>query len=136
MSTQDPTEVFLAHFGIKGMRWGVRRAEKKQLKSELKKTYTTELANEMRKRQPTIDALIKEADNLYKTHSFDGDDGGGGKTAKDRQAGKQYMKLLERADGEERAAERAASEAATKKFIEVHGSEKLSEYNLQTKPYW
>lgn len=129
------SDEFLIHYGVQGMRWGVRkerRQERSAIKSERKQRLKEELANEMTSRQPKIAALTAQANRLAYTHDFDYDDGGGGRTAKDRAAGKRYVKLQEKIFDEESAAEVAAYETVAKELLDKYGATKLKE--LRVKP--
>ena len=128
------TEQFLAHYGVKGMRWGVRKERRQQrraIKGERKQRLQEELANEMAARQPKIAALTAQANRLAYTHNFDYDDGGGGLTAKDRAAGKRYMKLHEKIFDEETATEVAAYETVAKELLDKYGATKLKELRIK-----
>ena len=101
----------LNHHGVKGMKWGVRkeqssgmsRSEKKALRKDIAGYRKKQMAAYDKKRQKVeasgvdnskkIKALEKRAEYLYKKYNFDGDDGGGGKTAADNKAGKEYADI-------------------------------------------
>ena len=110
---------YLAHHGVKGMKWGVRRyqnpdgsltsAGKRRMRKKIssyRKSLISEENYQKRKKEietntPSIDnsrkikALTKQANDLARKYNFDQDDGGGGKTEADRKAGKKYMQLWE-----------------------------------------
>ena len=132
----DSSNEFLAHYGVKGMRWGVRRArrqERNAIKQEYKQSVRTEHAKELAKREPQIKKLRDEAITLAKTHNFDADDGGGGLTNKDAAAGKRYMKKYLKIEQLEYDAEDAAVRNATKQLLEIHGKQKLKDLNIKLK---
>lgn len=53
MSNEKEVEDFLAHFGKKGMKWGVRRAKKKQEKAEAVKQFRDSVIKDIGSRSPS-----------------------------------------------------------------------------------
>lgn len=90
----------LYHYGVKGMKWGVRRAQNKAIKQDRRKIQQSEYDRFAKKYD--IAGKKKAAYALAEKYDFDQDDGGGGSTAASRKAGKKYMKMwddIERLDG-------------------------------------
>lgn len=121
---------YLAHFGVKGMQWGVRK-ERTQIKRDFRQRVNSEFQKELVKRTSKINALEQEARQIAKTHTFDLDDGGGGRTTKDRVAGKRYMQKWNAIDKLTQDAETAAVRNATKQLLDIHGSTKLKELKIK-----
>ena len=107
---------YLMHYGVKGMKWGVRhdknpdgsltRYGKKQKRKEIAAYRKKQMAKYETQRKKVlanapdnsekIEKLRKHADDLYNKYEFDGDDGGGGRTAADRKAGAEYMRTWDK----------------------------------------
>lgn len=127
---------FLQHYGIKGMRWGVRKArrqERNEIKEDFKQRVRTEHTKELAKRSPKINALKTQTQELARSNNFDLDDGGGGRTKKDQAAGKRYMDKWYQIEKLEWDAEDAAVRNATKQLLEIHGAKKLKDLNIKLK---
>lgn len=114
------SNLYLQHHGIKGMKWGVRRyqnpdgsltaAGKRRMRkniSSYRKSLVSEEAYQKRKKEiesiatpidnsKKIKELTKQANDLAKRYNFDQDDGGGGKTKADQNAGRKYMQIWEK----------------------------------------
>lgn len=107
---------YLMHYGVKGMKWGVRhdrnpdgsltRYGKKQKRKEIS-AYRKSQINQYESRKAKVKAnapdnseqikkLYKQVSDLATKYDFDQDDGGGGSTPASRKAGAQYMKLWDR----------------------------------------
>lgn len=130
------TDDFLSHYGVKGMRWGVRKArrqERNEIKEDFKQRVRTEHAKELAKRSPKINALKTQTQELARSNNFDLDDGGGGRTKKDQAAGKRYMDKWDQIEKLELDAEDAAVRNATKQLLEIHGAKKLKDLNIKLK---
>ena len=126
-----PIKAVLEHFGTKGMKWGVRRQEKKAIKADFRKSLYSETKKELLKRKPAMDALENQAMDLAKHHTFDHDDGGGGPTAKDRAAGAKYMSLSDKHHQHELDAEDAARATVVNHMLSIHGKQKLTDLGLK-----
>jgi len=128
-------EDFLAHYGVRGMHWGVRKQrhqERKAIKArrrqirreEYKKAYA-----DMHKEQAP---LIKRMDALAMKYHLDGDDGGGGdNTPEGHAAAKIYLDLGQKfADIEEKHS--AAADARTKeRLTKEFGAQKLQDLKIR-----
>lgn len=139
----------LYHFGIKGQKWGVRRFQNKdgsltpagkkrygtvgpnvKVKSKTIKEERQNLRRMYREQDPEYSEsakLRKQASDLYKKYDFDGDDGGGGRTAADRKAGEKYMELWEKISSIEDGIDNRARKKATEAIIEKYGEKRISD---------
>lgn len=120
----------LEHFGVKGMRWGVRRArrqEEKAIRKDYSARFKSQLEVERVRIQPQVDKHLAIADKLYRTHSFDADDGGGGLTLKDVSAGKQYMKQFDAIDKLQFDATVRASKTVVDAMVKDYGNVKVKQ---------
>lgn len=143
---------YLAHHGIKGMKWGVRRyqnpdgsltaAGKKRMRKNIS-SYRKKLVSEenYQKRKLRIESnapdnskkikeLTRQANELAKKYNFDQDDGGGGKTKADQKAGKKYMELWEeiaRLEDAPRYTRSAHAKYVNNQLIKKYGEKTLNE---------
>lgn len=57
----DDLEEFLEHYGVKGMRWGVRRAQRKQTKQDVKDAEAYLKATKARNRSERAQVIRRRA---------------------------------------------------------------------------
>ena len=150
MSTTIYTEeAYLAHHGIKGQKWGIRRFQNEDgsLTREGLKRYGTagpkdktkvkdirkerwelvEKYSNLDPRRKAVDELEKEAYSLAEKYDFDGDDGGGATTEEGRKAGQRYMELWEQHDRDLEDIERQAAQKVNKELLAKYGEKKMSQ---------
>ena len=134
-------EQYLAHHGVKGMRWGVRK-ERKAIKKFVKKnrkTLNTERVDLIDKYysksnyRKKSEQLKRQAEALYNKYNFNGDDGGGGKTKADREAGRKYMELYNKAELVQEQGEGKAFDKAARTMINKYGEATIKELNNRNK---
>lgn len=148
----------LYHHGILGQRWGVRRFQNedgsltaegrsrygtigkdaeissKQLAKIRKETIKKKRSEDLRTKQ--LEDYERQINYLLDHYNFDADDGGGGETEADEQAGKRYMELNDEYQRLEDEIERAAKAAAKQELLEKYGEVRISKLktrdNVQT----
>lgn len=146
MYQENPAiEDVLAHHGIKGQKWGVRRFQNEDgsYTSAGKKRYGFDGTGKSRKELNTekaqlqkgkyqeltkgLEDMRKEAFEYGEKHGLDLDDGGGG----DAKAGRTYMKMWEKIDALDEKASQAAKEYAKNEFIKKYGEVTLEKLTYQ-----
>lgn len=136
----------LYHHGILGQKWGIRRYQNEDgsLTSEGRKRYGLKeykaeraklrVEGENRsKAAKRINEINNEMDRLRKGHNFDYDDGGGGRTKADKEAGRKYARLLSELDDLEIDKHNAGVTYANRILESKYGKQKISE--LRQKDY-
>ena len=153
MRTPYPNE--LMHYGVMGMKWGVRRYQNsdgtltnagkehyginsngKYSRPELKvirneRARVKDEAYKNSKQYKEIKELEKQASELAKKYDFDQDDGGGGTTKADQAAGRKYMRLWDDIALLEDEADFEAQEKATEYIIEKYGEVAIEQLKTQ-----
>lgn len=140
-------EKYLAHHGILGMKWGVRRFQNPDgsLTSAGKKRYSKEELQSIRdekrkhydkayKSNPDFKKarqLEKEAYELTKKYDFNADDGGGGRTRVDQAAGRKYTKLLDEVALLKDSAEVDSRKETEKYITDKYGRMAMDQLNKQ-----
>jgi hypothetical protein len=141
----------LCHYGVKGMKWGVRRYQNsdgsltpagKKRYGEIgpdRKVKSRDIKNErhsLRKKYmeqteeySKANKLKSQAYALAEKYDFDGDDGGGGSTAASRKAGAKYMDLWNDIDALETEAYTKANKRATNEIIKKYGEKRVNSIN-------
>lgn len=124
----------LCHFGIKGMKWGVRRYQNKDgsltpagkrrvSNAEVRNKREEALQKEYKKlnRQYGINEKKEEAIAYGKKYNLDLDDGGGGNV----KAGRKYRSMWNEINALEDKASFEASKRATQYIIDTYGEKKV-----------
>lgn len=139
----------LYHHGIKGQKWGVRRYQnedgslteagmkrygtvgidakvtKKDIKTERDRAIDKYM--EQDPRQKKLRVYEKQIDHLVDNYEFDGDDGGGGLTDADREAGAKYMKLWEKHGKLEDEIRYSATKKVSDELLNKYGEKRMSD---------
>lgn len=140
----------LMHHGVKGQKWGVRRYQNPDgsLKAEGKKRYSDKeirqdrdairkelesrgsrnLTGDAKKAYEDNKKLEKRINYLLDNYEFDGDDGGGGRTAADRKAGSEYMELNEKYVFNEHIIETQRNKQVAQRLVEKYGDERINQF--------
>ena len=140
----------LYHWGVKGMKWGVRRYQNADgsLTPKGKKRYTNKeirqdrdairkelashggsnLTGDAKKAYNENQEIEKRIDHLLKNYEFDGDDGGGGRTAADRKAGQEYMELSEKYARNDDIISAQRHKQVSQKLVEKYGEKRINQF--------
>ena len=133
----------LIHYGILGMKWGVRkdrsssssrkssRVSNKQIRDDrekFRKEAQASLSGEALKASKRRKEVEKEIYRLMDKYDFDHDDGGGGRTAADRKAGAKYMKLNDELMRIDDIIENDVRTRASKKLVEKYGAKRIDQF--------
>ena len=130
---------FLAHYGVKGMKWGVRHEKKRDIKRTKKKLMSMkeyEKQSEIyksknpSKQQGKIRELQKQANELARKYDFDQDDGGGGSTLESQKAGQKYMAIWNDIEQLQRNNDRVYTGEMHKQFVNEQLIKKYGEKTL------
>ncbi len=140
----------LYHWGVKGMKWGVRRyqnadgtltdkgkkrysnkeirQDKKQIRKDLESQGGRNLTGDAKKAYDENQKLEKRINHLLENYEFDGDDGGGGRTAADRKAGAEYMSLNEKYYRNEHIIDAQRNKQVSQKLIDKYGEQRMNQF--------
>lgn len=140
----------LYHWGIKGMKWGVRRFQSKDgsLTAAGKKRYSNKeisqdktairkelashggsnLTGEAKKAYDENQKIEKQILHLLDKYEFDADDGGGGRTAADRKAGQKYMELSEKYQYNDNIISSERDKQVAQKLVEKYGEKRIEQF--------
>ncbi len=116
----------LMHYGKKGMKWGQRRAIRKQVDKEQKKLISKR-ESELVSGSAAIQKHRSEAARLAKKYNLDEDDGGGGSTKKARDAGYRYVKHLEASEAMQESYHSKAVKEANSALHKKYGDDVLKQ---------
>lgn len=135
----------LYHHGIKNQKWGVRRFQNedgsltpegrkrygvKEYKAEREKLRTE--GENRSKAAKRIAEVNNEMDRLRKNYNFDYDDGGGGRTEADKEAGRKYARLQSELDDLEIDKYNAGVTYANRVLESKYGKQKIAELREKT----
>lgn len=143
-------EYELYHHGIKGQKWGVRRyqnadgsltakgkkrysnkeikQDRDAIRKELASHGASNLTGDAKKAYIENQKIEKRIDYLLKNYEFDGDDGGGGRTAADRKAGAKYMELSEKYAHNEDIIDAQRNKQVTKALVDKYGEKRIDQF--------
>lgn len=144
----------LYHSGVKGMKWGVRRYQNKDgsltpagkkrysdkeirqdrdsISEELASKGSRSLTGDAKKAYQDNRKIEKRINHLLDNYEFDGDDGGGGKTAADRKAGAEYMKLSEQYEFNNHIIETQRRAQVSQKLVEKYGEKRINQFETSS----
>ncbi len=140
----------LYHHGIKGQKWGVRRYQNKDgsltpkgkkhysnkeikqdrdaIRKELASHGASNLTGDAKKAYNENQKIEKRIDYLLKNYEFDGDDGGGGRTAADRKAGREYMELSEKYMANDHIIDAQRHKQVSQALINKYGEKRMNQF--------
>ncbi len=141
---------YLQHFGIKGMKWGVRRyqnsdgsltnAGKKRVSNkeirqdrdiiskEIASHGGRNLTGDAKKAYYENQEIEKRINHLLDNYEFDGDDGGGGRTDADRKAGKEYMELSEKYMHNDSIISAQRNKQISQALVDKYGEKRINQF--------
>ena len=121
----------LYHYGVPGMKWGVRKRITRDQYNEISYKRDSLLKSETKAlyKQHGLKQKYDEAYKYAEKHHLDMDDGGGGSV----KAGNKYLEMIEYAEKLEETLDVEASKKVTEKLIKEYGKETIDSFNKKKK---